>query len=170
MDEEPILLHEADLMLAILRAAHDGPASLPDAFTLLVAHLAAAREPVPAWFEIELRRRLGRALDRLAGAEAITCHHGGHYELTDRGTMLLTSHPGGIDQSVLLTFPEFRAYVAAQRRPEPKEDPHLPAFEGGLRAFNEGQSHADNPHPFDSADHLAWECGWSEARDGATRR
>jgi restriction system protein len=60
--------------------------------------------------------------------------------------------------------------VAAQRRPEPKEDPHLSAFEAGLRAFNEGQSFGDNPHPTDSADHLAWECGWSEARDGAMRR
>jgi restriction system protein len=170
VDEEPVLLHEADLMLAILRAAHEGPAGLPGALTVLLDHLAAAREPVPAWFEVELRRRLGKAIDRLAGAGAITCLDGEGFELTDRGALLLANHPGGVDQSVLLAFPEFRAYVAAQRRPEPKEDPHLSAFEAGLRAFNEGQSFGDNPHPTDSADHLAWECGWSEAREGGARR
>jgi restriction system protein len=169
VDEEPVLLHEADLMLAILYAARERPAGLSDALTVLLAHLATARESVPAWFESELRRRLGRALDRLAGAKAITCLNGDRYELTECGTMLLTRHPGGVDQSVLLSFPEFRAYVAAQRRTEPKEDPHLPAFEAGLRAFDEGQTLVDNPHPTDSADHLAWECGWSEARDGAMR-
>ena len=30
-DDEPALLHEPDLMLAILRAAHHAPASLDDA-------------------------------------------------------------------------------------------------------------------------------------------
>ena len=87
-----------------------------------------------------VRRRLGKAIDRLAGAGAITYLDSEGFELTDRGAVLLANHPGGVDQSVLLTFPEFRAYVAAQRRPEPKEDPHLSAFEAGLRAFNEGQS------------------------------
>ena len=170
VDEEPILLHEADLMLAILRAAHESPATLPDAYMALLAHLAAAHESVPAWFESELRRRLGRALDRLAGAKAIACLDSERYELTERGLMLLRKHPAGVDQSVLLTFPEFRAYVAAQQRAEPKEDPHLSAFEAGLRAFNEGQGLADNPYSSDTADHLGWECGWSEARDGAMRR
>lgn len=170
VEEEPILLHEADLMLAILRAAREAPASLDDAQTVLLAHLAAAREPLPAWFEAELRRRLGRAQARLAGARAIACPNGERYELTPRGSMLLETHPGGVDQSVLLGFPEFQAYLAAQARAEPKEDPHLPAFEAGVRAFNEGLAFADNPFASDSADHLAWECGWSEARDGAMGR
>ena len=85
MDEEPVLLHEADLMLAILRAAHKGPAGLPEAQAVLLDHLAAAREPLPAWFEVELRRRLGKAIDRLAGAGAITCLDGEGFELPTGG-------------------------------------------------------------------------------------
>ena len=46
-DDEPALLHEPDLMLAILRAAHQAPASLDDAMARLHANLAAAHEPLP---------------------------------------------------------------------------------------------------------------------------
>jgi hypothetical protein len=34
-----------------------------------------------------------------------------------------------------------------------------------MQAFAERRSIAENPHAFDSVDHLAWECGWSEARE-----
>ncbi|MDP9143152.1 MAG: hypothetical protein M3N43_00365, partial [Actinomycetota bacterium] len=44
-DDEPALLHEPDLMLAILRAAHRAPAGLDDAMVRLHANLAAAHEP-----------------------------------------------------------------------------------------------------------------------------
>ena len=59
-DDEPALLHEPDLMLAILRAARQGPAGLDDAMARLHANFAAADEPLPEP-EGDLRRRLERA-------------------------------------------------------------------------------------------------------------
>lgn len=58
-DDEPVLPHEPDLMLAILRAAHQAPASLDDAMARRRANLAAAHEPLPEP-EDDLRRRLER--------------------------------------------------------------------------------------------------------------
>lgn len=164
MEDEPILLHEPDLMLAILRAAHEEPADLDAAMARLFANLAAAGESPPA-AEDELRRRLERAAFLLRGAGAIAPMGEDHFRLTERGARLLAEHPDGVDGSVLQALPEFRAFMAALARRQPEDDPHLPAFEAGMRAFAEGCALADNPHPFDSADHLAWECGWSEARD-----
>jgi hypothetical protein len=39
-----------------------------------------------------------------------------------------------------------------------------------MQAFAQGHSLADNPPDFDSVDHLAWECGWSEGREAAKQR
>ena len=46
VDDEPALLHQPDLMLAILRAAHHAPASLHDVMAQLPSNLAAAHEPL----------------------------------------------------------------------------------------------------------------------------
>ena len=54
-DDEAALLHEPDLMLAILRAACQEPAGLDDALARLRAHLAVLHEPLPAEDEGDLR-------------------------------------------------------------------------------------------------------------------
>ena len=63
-------------------------------------------------------------------------------------------------------FPEFRAFVAGLSPTGSEDDPRLPAFQAGMQEFAEGRSIRRQSHAFDSADHLAWECGWSEAREG----
>jgi restriction system protein len=168
-DDEPALLHEPDLMLAVLRAARQGPAGLDDAMARLQANLAAAHEPPPEPGG-DLRRRLERAALLLRGADAIAPAGDDRFRLTARGARLLADHPDGVDETVLLALPEFRALLAALHPHRSKDDPHPRAFEAGMQAFAEGGSLADNPYAFDSADHLAWECGWSEAREGGARR
>ena len=78
--------------------------------------------------------------------------------------------PATPDESVLLAFPEFRAYLTVLSPKRFEDDPRLPAFQAGMQAFAERCSLADNPHAFDSVDHLAWECGWSEAREANKQR
>jgi restriction system protein len=168
-DDEPALLHEPDLMLAILRAAQTAPASLEDATARLHANLAAAHEP-PADPEGGLRCRLERAALHLGGADAIAPAGDDRFQLTARGLRLLAEHADGVDETVLSAFPEYRAFLTALHPKRFADDPRLPAFQAGTQAFADGRSLADNPHAFDSADHLAWECGWSEAREAAKQR
>jgi hypothetical protein len=165
-DDEPILLHEPDLMLAILRTARERPAGLEDAMAQLAALRADAREP-PTTPEDEVRSRLERAALLLAGAGAVIRNGEGRFRTTALGARLLAEHPDGVDQSVLHALPEFRAFVAALTRGHTSDDPRPDAFHAGERAFAEGQPHVDNPFDFDTVDHLAWDCGWSEARDQA---
>ena len=44
-------------------------------------------------------------------------------------------------------------------------DPRAGGYDQGFYAYWSGQGPADNPYAPDSADHLAWENGWSEALD-----
>jgi hypothetical protein len=165
-EEEPALLHEPDLMLALLRAASRGPAGLEEATAQLLANLAVAGEPAPA-DPLDLRSRLARAASLLVAAGALASAADGseRFRLTERGEHLLAEHPDGVDPSVLRDLPAFRAFLAERTRGQPEADPCLPAYLGGLRAFAQGRSLADNPYPTDTADHLAWENGWSEAHD-----
>ena len=168
-DDEPALLHEPDLMLAVLRAAHHAPASLDDAMARLRANLAAAHEPLTEP-EGELRRRLERAALLLRGADALAPAGDDRFRLTARGARLLDEHPDGVDESLLCAFPEFRAFLTALSPKRFDDDPRLPAFRAGMQAFAERRSIADNPHAFDSVDHLAWGCGWSEACEANKQR
>ena len=169
MDEEPALLHEPDLMLAVLRAAGQGAAGPEEAAARLVANLAAAGEAAPA-DPADLRRRLERAADLLAGAGALSPAGGGRFRLTRCGALLLAEHPDGVDVSVLEGLPVFRALVAGRARRRPADDPCLPAYEAGVRAFAVGRPLDANPHDDDSADHLGWENGWCEACDEVRER
>ena len=168
-DDEPVLLHEPDLMLAILRAAQHAPASLDDAMARLHANLAAAHEPLTEP-EGDLRRRLERVALLLRGADAIAVAGDDQFRLTARGARLLDEHPDGVDELLLYAFPEFRAFLTALSPKRIEDDPRLPAFQAGIQAFADRRSIADNPHAFDSVDHLAWECGWSEAREASKQR
>jgi hypothetical protein len=144
-DDEPALLHEPDLMLAILRAARQGPAGLDDAMARLHGNLAAAHEPLPEP-ESDLRHRLERAALLLRGAEAIVPAGEDRFRLTARGARLLAEHPDGVDETVLCAFPEFRAFLSALSPKRFEDDPRLPAFRAGMQAFAERRSIAENPH------------------------
>jgi hypothetical protein len=166
LDEEAVLLHEPDLMLAILRAAKGG-GGLSDAMASLLANRALARER-DELAEGDVLARLDEAARLLEAAAAITGVADGHLALTERGERLLAEHPQGVDQSVLLAFPEFRDFIG-RRRGRADDDPRVSAFDAGRQAFAQGRTNVENPHPFDSVDHLAWECGWSQARDETIR-
>ena len=162
-DDEPALLHEADLMLAILRAARQAqPASTtrwPDCM-----HISPRR----------MSRYLSQRATCAAGSNVRRCFSGAatrsHLPATT-GSVLPRVAPGCSPntrtrrQSVLCAFPEFRTFLTALSPKRFEDDPRLPAFQAGMQAFAERRSLADNPHAFDSVDHLAWECGWSEARE-----
>ena len=68
-----------------------------------------------------------------------------------------------------MRFPDYAAYVARRAAPHHEADPRPEAFDAGMAAFGAGLSYAENPHAFDSVDHLAWQNGWSEACDEARR-
>jgi hypothetical protein len=167
-DDEPILLHEPDLMLAILKVARRRAARLDDALGELESNLKAAGEPDPADPE-DLRRRLREAARFLQAAAAIAPEGTECYRLTERGLRLITEHPEGVDASVLRDYPEFRAFIRARSRGQPDDDPHLPAYVAGMDAFRTGQPSDANPFADDSSDHLAWENGWTEGRDSRRR-
>ncbi|RDD62816.1 winged helix-turn-helix domain-containing protein [Ferruginivarius sediminum] len=161
--EEYPLLHYADLMHTLLKTAESGPASLNDAAARLRRDLSLARENPPISGE-EMRERLARARRYLAEARLVEDQADGRYRVTDRGRQVLREHPGGIDDSVLAAFPEFRNFIA-RTSGGPAQEARMTVYDSGHMAYRRGAGVADNPYPFDSAEHLAWENGWFEARD-----
>ena len=162
-NEEPILLHEQDLMLALLHAGAEGPATIQGAVSRLRGLRASAGETDAV--DSEVMQRLRRAAMTLRAAGALARSDAGTLKITDRGRALLAAHPDGVDETVLMQFAEFRAFIAASGPRGPRDDPRTPAFDAGQRAFAAGEPLTANPFTFDSVDHLAWENGWSEARD-----
>lgn len=167
-DEEPVLLHEQDLMLALLRATAAGPATIEDAVALLEGVRRQARA-APADDPALLRSRMADAAQALQAARCLERVGGERLRLTGRGRDLLAAEPGGIDETVLMRFPDYAAYVAGRAAPHHEADPRQDAFDQGAAAYVAGQSYAENPHALDSVDHLAWQNGWSVACDEARR-
>ncbi len=162
-DDERPLLHEPDLMLAILRLAERGEAT-PDACVgHLLALLEQARETAPVDRD-ELRERISEAAGKLARAHLIEAISDGRFQITARGSEMLAQHPEGIDESLLAQFAEYWSAAGPEAEPAP---PLPPEYEAGYAACRAGQSLADNPHPADSQAHLDWENGWCQARDDA---
>ena len=81
MDDDQPLLHEPDLMLALVRAARERPAGLDAAADRLAANLAAAH--APAADPAELRRGLARAAALLQGAGVLSPADPGTFRLTE---------------------------------------------------------------------------------------
>jgi restriction system protein len=172
------LLHEVDLMLTLLKVATEGPASVEDAVERLKRNLESVGEAPPV-SDQEFHTYLARARDRLFQAVLLTPLDNGHFMITPRGMQALSDHPGGIDDSVLMNFPEFRAYIEAEAgRPVKSigakdnsggDDPRIVEFDQGYAAFHQGISLQANPYERDRVMHLAWENGWCEARDDALR-
>lgn len=159
------LLHDQDLMLALLRVASRGAARLDDALALIGAELAQAHEPQPPPGS-PLPGRLARARDHLLAAQLLR-PEGERFALTGRGAAMLARHPEGVDDTVLMQFPEFRRHVA---RPAAREDPESRAYQQGFAARLYGQSHTANPYRRESAAHQSWENGWFEACDERVTR
>jgi restriction system protein len=175
------LLHEVDLMLTLLKVATEGPASIEDAAGQLKRNLQSVGETPPV-SDAEFQTYLSRARDRLCQAVLLAPLDDGRFAITPRGKQALSDHPDGIDDSVLMNFPEFRAFIeAGAGRPVKRigsndndnsgggDDPRIVEFDQGYVAFREGISLQANPYEHDRVMHLAWENGWCEARDDALR-
>ena len=78
---------------------------------------------------------------------------------------MLADHPEGIDATVL--WPGVPRAARSGGPGRVSDDPRLAAYDAGLLAFGRGRPLDANPHATDTTDHLAWENGWSEARDAA---
>ena len=173
------LLHEVDLMLTLLKVATEGPASIEDAAERLKRNLESVGLVVRRCPDAEFQTYLTRARDRLLQAVLLTPLDDGRFAITPRGRQALSDHPGGIDDSVLMNFPEFRAFIEAEAgRPVKRigskdnagdDDPRIVEFDQGYAAFQQGIGLQANPYERDRVMHLAWENGWCEARDDALR-
>lgn len=159
------LLHYPDLMLAILKRASEGEATFQDCVEHLKGALEQAHEH-PRIDPDEMFRRLSNARTYLAAAGLVEVGARDHFRITERGAAVLAANPKGVDDSVLMQFPEFRAFIRNSGEGPPPESPRTPEFEEGYAAHNAGKLPADNPYEFDTVKHLAWENGWFEARDG----
>jgi ribosome modulation factor len=160
-DEAP-LLHEPDLMLAVLRVAAAQAGTLDDC----VEHLRVLRrtaqvdELVP---EAEVRARLERAEAALRGAGLIELGAGGRLRITVRGRRVLAENPDGVDATVLMRLHEpgpVNGHRAAASPQRPSTD-----YQRGYGAYLAGAGLAENPYPRDVRAYLDWENGWSQARD-----
>lgn len=163
MDIEDLkLLHFPDLALALLKAAQAQAAELGAAARLLALDRRRAGEG-EAIDAAELRDRLDRARRHLVAAQLIEMLDETRFRITPRGRAVLHQHPDGIDDSVLMDFPEFRAWVERITRHPPPEDSRTREFLRGWSALAEGRDLGDNPFSPDTAQHGAWEDGWLEA-------
>lgn len=163
------LLNTPHLMLLILREAAGGETSLATCAARLAELLASAREH-PPYGEDEILARLGSLRRYLAEARLIALASDGRFSITPRGREALAGHPAGFDFADLMAYPEFASFIhdLSRARAEGRMDPRTSAYDQGHAAFRAGAMLADNPHPSDSADHLAWENGWFEALDEST--
>jgi hypothetical protein len=161
------LLNRPALMLTVLETARHGAATLGDCRRRLDAALAAARERRPPVEETAILAELDLVRRHLAAALLLEPVDAARFRLTERGAAALAAHRAGIDESVLMEFPEYRAFIARLAADPPEEDPRGRAYDEGWAAFQDGAPLQDNPFAPDAVDHLAWENGWLEARDEA---
>jgi hypothetical protein len=158
------LLNTPNMVAIILREAEAGPATLQDCAARLQALLARADEH-PPFGPAEVASRLETLVRYLVEARLLAPERDGRFALTERGRAALAEHPAGFDTADLMVYPEFARYVRGLVARHGGMDPRAGGYDEGFYAYWSGQVPADNPYPPDSADHLAWENGWSEALD-----
>lgn len=172
------LLNEPNLMLRLLRLGRGPGASLDEAAARLMDDLQRINEPLPVG-DAAVRGWLETAWDRLLIAGAIeTGPEDGAYATTALGARVLDENPMGVDETVLSSLPGYRSFLDRKARRSRSgvghqpagDDPHLPEYDQGYAAFLANRALDDNPHDADSVLHLAWENGWTEARDEACGR
>jgi len=157
------LLHAPDLMLALLKSAQDRAATLRDAADLLARDRVQAHES-KAVDEAELATHLDRARRHLVAAQLLDMLDDRSFRITPRGRSVLHRHAGGVDDSVLMEFPEFRAWMHRVSAHPPPENANSREFQGGWYSHQEGGDLGDNPFAPETAQHAAWEDGWLEAQ------
>lgn len=160
------LLHAADLMLTLLKVGEAGDADMNTALARLRADLDRAKEDPPVGRD-EMAARLSTARLHLTKAGLIEERPEGRFRTTERGRRALAEHADGIDDTVLMTYPEFRKYLRARVEHAEPEDAAVGAFTEGHAAQLDGRPHFANPYRQDTAAHLSWESGWFTARDEA---
>jgi hypothetical protein len=175
LDDSP-LLHEPDLMLAVLRVGAAQSGTLDDCIDhlRLLRQSAQIDEPIP---EAEVRARLHRVLAKLHRARLIEALAPGRFRITARGRQILADNPDGVDDTVLMRLPEFRSVnghtdPGASSRSAPVRAERAPTidYHRGYEACLAGANIADNPHPRDVRAYLDWANGWSQARDDHLRQ
>lgn len=165
--EEYPLLNMPTLMLTVLRAAAAGPATL-DACRADLENLLARANEHPEVTDADFTAHLAKARDHLIAARLLMHVAPDRFAITDRGRRAFADHPGGIDDSVLEQFAEFRAYLAASAKRRRGGDNEILAakeYDLGYVAFLAGKTQRENPFDFDTAEHLIWDCGWFAALD-----
>jgi restriction system protein len=168
--DDSVLLHEPDLMLAVLRVA----AARAGTLDACIDHLRELRDcaqvehRVP---EADVRAQLEAITAKLDRASLIEWPVASRFRITARGRQVLAEHPSGIDDSVLMRLEGPPAAATQDEAPPLETRPpgasEASAYDAGYEAYGEGLSLADNPHPADARAHLDWQNGWSEARDQA---
>jgi restriction system protein len=161
---EYTLLNRPALILTVLKSAARDAVTLEDCLRHLREDLARAKERAPPVSAKDLLAHLDGLKCCLMEAALLTPAEGDRFIATKRGREVLAEHPAGIDESVLMQFPEFRAFIERSTRHPPPEDPRSDQYDEGYAAHQDGSSPVDNPYSPDTIDHLAWENGWFEAR------
>ena len=164
------LLNRPALMLLVLKTAAYGPATLADCRARLADELRRIHEH-PDVPDRAIAAELREVRAHLLAAGLLAPGDGDTVSLTARGRKVLDGHPLGVDETVLATFPEYRAFLRGFTRRKSMDDPRPGSYDAGYTARREGAAMSENPHPPDSVDHQAWENGWSEAaEEDASRR
>jgi len=167
-------LTEPGVMLVALKSCARRPSRPEDCVEQLGRLLRRARRPAPPEVMSVVRERVAAAFRELCIAGLLDPDEDGRYVLTGRGETVLRENPLGVDSSVLMQFPEYRSRA---RRPFPfpreeGEDVRIvepkAEYDDGYVAYGRGLTLTDNPHEYDTAAHLNWQNGWSQARDEAT--
>ncbi len=161
------LLSYQDLMLTVLQTASQGRATLQGCLAQLRRTLAAAHEHPPVG-AADMLQRLSAAKTYLTEAMLLTALDGDGFAITPRGRSVLAEHPMGVDDTVLMQFPEFRSFILRTSEPSTHDDPRDKEYEEGYAAYQDGNPPTENPYEFDRIEHLAWENGWFTARDDDT--
>lgn len=151
-------------MLALLKAGDPGPATVDDSLRRIHDNLRAARVEVEVGND-ELRDRLANALFKLEKAKLVEGGMADSYRTTARGRRTLRDHPLGVDESVLIKYPEFADFIdKLSDRASPVEIGAV-EYEQGYEAFLAGRNYLNNPYSDDSARYTAWQNGWFQAFD-----
>jgi len=163
LDDAP-LLHEPDLMLAVLRVAAAGSGTLDDCLEHLrqLRRFAQVDEPMP---EAEVRMQLQEARAKLQRARLIEVGTADRCRITARGSRILADHPGGIDETVLMRLAAPRPANRHRMALSLSKRAASIDYQNGYGAYLAGARLADNPHAPDASAFLDWENGWSQARD-----
>ena len=157
------LLNTPSMVLVILReAAGDGPATV--AVAAAPAGLLDRAGEQPPFGPEEIATRLEMLVRYLAEAKLVSLAPDGSFVATARGRAALAEHPQGFDVADLMAYPEFARHIRGSSCAGP-DGPARRRLRPGLLRLLDWRGPADNPYAPDSADHLAWENGWSEALD-----